>query len=358
MSRKRIAYYISSHGFGHAARTGPVLLQLHQNYDLFIKTEIPADYFQLLEVDHSYIRYSGDTGCVQKNFIDIDRAETLKRFQIQAADREHRLKEETAWLEKNAIDLVISDVPCAPLAAARQAGCPALLLANFTWHDIYSGFPEIESQPEILEILAEEYASASLQILPQAHLPNTLIEHQEEVGWISLKGQNIRGTLETPFQSDWSSKKVVFIYFGVFDSTQVDWKALGDLEEYLFLTRDPVPSDILPPNVKVVDERFLFPDLIASADLVMTKAGYSTFATALTHGKPILSCSRRDFREFEAMRAYLEDYRVGHIIPTDMFFAGDWGSELDRTVAMAVKGNVPLGGEKQVRSIVDRFLAG
>ena len=107
----------------------------------------------------------------------------------------------------------------------------------------------------------------------------------------------------------------------MFDSTQVNWKALGNLEDYVFLTRDPVPVNARPSNLYVLDETFLFPDLIASADVVMTKAGYSTFATALTHGKPLVSCSRVDFREFEAMRSYLERNEVGRIISTDRFFA-------------------------------------
>jgi len=358
LSRKRIAYYISSHGFGHAARTASVLLTLCADYDLYIKTEIPGDYFQILRLPHIYIRHKGDTGCVQKNFIDIDRTETLKRFQEYTQDRGVRLRAEVDWLEENEIDLVVSDVPSSPLRAAQSAGIPGLLLANFTWHDIYSGFPEIQDFPGLLDILKEEYGCASLQILPQCHLHNTLVANQEEVGWISLKGQSIRDTLQNYLKADWGSKKLVFIYFGVFDATQVNWKALAGLEDYVFLTRDPLPTEILPPNVHVLDEQFLFPNLIASVDLVMTKAGYSTFATALTHGKPVVSCSREDFREFEAMRSYLEQHQVGRLIPTDRFFDGDWGQALEETRVLQVEGKVPLGGEKQVRSIVDRFLTG
>lgn len=354
----RIAYYISAHGFGHAARSAPVLQTLSGFSDLYIKTEIPADYFHLVGVTHVYIRQPVDVGCVQKNFVEVDRTATLDAYRRFSGQREARLNAEVQWLEEQDIDLVVTDVPAWPLLAGRKAGIPALLLANFTWHDIYADFPEIRGQTDLLTRLEEEYGAATLQILPQCHLDNGLVKNKEEVGLISLKGRDIRARLEEALDTDFTSRKVVFIYFGVFDASQVDWQRLESMSEYLFLTRDPLPHPSPAANLHILDDRFLFPDLIASADVVLTKAGYSTIACALVHGKPVLSCSRDDFIEFTAMKRFLEEHRVGRIIDTATFFQGNWRADLEAVLRLSVEGRVRVDGETDVARIVRRYLGG
>ena len=358
MTTPRIAYYISAHGFGHAARSAPVLQTLSTFTDLYIKTEIAGDYFRLIGVPHVYIRQAVDVGCVQKNFVEVDRTATLDAYRRFSDQREARLQAEVQWFEDNGIDLAVTDVPAWPLLAGRQAGIPALLLANFTWHDIYRHFPESRHHADLLARLEEEYGAATLQILPQCHLDNGLIADKEEVGLISLKGRDMRNQLEAALGIEFGDRKVVFIYFGVFDASRVAWQRLEAMRDYVFLTRDPLPHPSPAANLHILDERFLFPDLIASADGVVTKAGYSTIACALVHGKPVLSCSRDDFIEFTAMQRFLEEHNVGRIIDTETFFRGDWQADLDATLGLPVAGRVRVDGETEVGHIVRRYLAG
>lgn len=358
MSTPRIAYYISAHGFGHAARSAPVLQTLAGFCDLFIKTEIPEDYFRLIGVPHVYIRKKVDVGCVQKTFVEVDRAATLEAYRNFSDHRDARLNAEVQWLEDNEIDLVLSDAPAWPLLAGRKAGIPALLITNFTWHDIYSHFPEIRDHADLLTRLEEEYRAATLQILPQCHLDNSLIAHKKEVGLISLKGRDIRPQLEQALEVDLSHRRMVFVYFGVFDASGVDWRNLSAMGDFVFLTRDPLPQPPPAANLHILDDRFLFPDLIASSDLVLTKAGYSTIACALVHGKPVLSCEREDFAEFAAMKRFLEDHHVGRIIDAQSFFRGDWREGIEAALPLTVTGKVRVDGEVEVGRIVRRYLGG
>lgn len=264
------------------------------------------------------------------------------------------MAEETRWLEENEIDLIISDASSLPLKAGQALGIPSLLICNFTWHDIYSHFPDAEKYQGILDALKEEYALATLQILPQCHIVNDVIANQQEVGFIARKGKNVRNRLEQALGITFKNKTVVFIYLGDMGAQSVQWENLKTLNDVVFLTRDPLPKNL--PNLFVLDENFLYQDLIASSDIVFTKAGYSTLATAFSHDKPVLSCSRPDFSEFTVMREYMEQKQIGSIMGSDKFFACDWGEDLRKVQKLSVSGKVPFNGEEEVLKTIDRML--
>ena len=262
------------------------------------------------------------------------------------------MSSEVQWLENHAIDLVVSDVPSLPLQAAKLFGVPSLLIANFTWHDIYAGLAGAAEQTELLDILKQEYAAATLHILPQCHIQPITDSPQQEVGFISKKGRDIRQQLE--LGGDLSNQTLVFIYLGDHDASSICWQNLEKIEECLFITRDSLPTNV--SNLFVLDDKFTYTDLIASSDIVLTKAGYSTLALAFNHGKPVLSCSREGFVEYAAIRNFLQERQVGLIIPPEKFFSGDWQESILQASQLKVAGKVKLEGATEVHNIIDNLL--
>ena len=295
-----------------------------------------------------------DAGCVQENFIHINFEKTFQKLEKFLSLADKRMTEETRWLKENEIDLILSDASSLPLRAGNALGIPSILICNFTWHDIYSHFPGAGKWKGILDSLKEEYAQASLQILPQCHIINDVIENKKEVGFIARKGKNVKNRLEQVLGTSFRGKTVLFIYLGDTGSQSVQWENLKQLKDVIFITRDPLPRNL--PNLFVLDDRFFYQDLIASSDIVCTKAGYSTLATAFFHGKPVLSCSRQHFHEFEVMRDYMHRKQVGFIMDSKKFFACDWGEDIQRARKLTVEGKVPLNGEEEVMKTIDRIL--
>ncbi|NIQ03104.1 MAG: hypothetical protein GWM98_24210, partial [Nitrospinaceae bacterium] len=187
-------------------------------------------------------------------------------------------------------------------------------------------------------------------------IPNSVTAAQKEVGFISLSGKPVRPELEQSLNRNLETKTIAFVYLGVFDSSRVQWRQLAEMRDTVFLTRDPIREEMAADNLVVLDERFSFPDLIASADVVVTKAGYSTLATAFNHGKPVLSCEREDFSEYRAMKRFMEEQKVGRIISSEEFFAGQWAGELEQTLKLDVRGKVRLNGAEEVAGIIGRYL--
>lgn len=328
------------------------------DYGIHIKTNVPQDFFQShLDGTCEVIPLQTDMGCIHGDFIHIDTQKTLHHLDQFYENQSARISSEARWLEENQIDLIISDAPGFPLKATRSLGIPGLLMSNFTWYDIYNAFPEAKQWEKTLDIVREEYSCATLQFLPQCHIDSDVIEKKEVVGFIGLRGQNIRSKLETQFPHQIRGKTIVYIYFGDFGSSSIQWMNLEKSSDCIFITPDSLNNASIPNNLLVLRNQFSHPDLIASSDIVFTKAGYSTLATALAHGKPVISCDRESFREVDAIKEFMIRNRVGLIIDSKKFYAGDWSETINTARDLTIKDKVRLNGEtdvvNRIRSILD-----
>lgn len=268
---------------------------------------------------------------------------------------ERSIEAETAWLSEQGIDLVLTDAEPQPLPAARRLRIPSRVVSNFTWHDIFSKFPGASQRIASLDVLEKAYASADGQLLPQMHIKNQVIDNQQEIGLLSMPGKNIRKSLEASF-SQFSNKSILaFIYMGQYGAETVQWERLGRLQDCLFITRDTIPNP--PANVIVLDERYRYPDLIASADVVCAKPGYSTLAAAFAHGKPVLTSPRSDFCEYEAIEKFIQDYNVGVVLKSDDFFSCDWQVAIEKALSLDDKKATPLNGEVEAEAILQTLLS-
>ncbi|MBT6902367.1 MAG: hypothetical protein HOA32_15330, partial [Nitrospina sp.] len=135
---KNLAYYISGHGYGHYARSIPVLKQLASDFNVHIKSQVSKSLFtQHLGEGVNHWLQSIDAGCRHiNNSLQVDPEETFKNF--ENFQGQSTIEAEKNWLRENQIALVLSDVASMPVKAAYDVGIPSILIGNFTWHDIYS----------------------------------------------------------------------------------------------------------------------------------------------------------------------------------------------------------------------------
>ena len=274
---------------------------------------------------------------------------------LQSFIENTQLEKEKKWLTDNQIDLIISDVASMPLKAGSHLKIPTILIGNFTWHDIYSHLPESNNNSELLQFLAEEYSYATLQVLPQCHLQNEIIKNKKEVGFISNSGKNIRNELELYLGIKAENKTLVFIYLGENGARSVDWKNLDTNKDCFFITRDPINHST--QSLTVLDESFSYYDLMASSDITLTKGGYSTLATSFANCNPVVTCERKDFFEFEAIRKYLLSREIGILINDKDFYNGNWQESIKDALNLTVKNKVPLNGEIEIADIVHQMLS-
>ena len=164
----RIAFIVSPHGFGHAARAAAVIEALHRvrpDVRPQIFTRVPTWFWEdSLTGEFDYHDALTDVGMVQKSPIEEDPAATLSALEairpLEAAARGL-----ASDLERLGCELVVCDISPLGLAAAKQAGIPSILVESFTWDWIYE--PYFEAEPGLREVareMGELFDGADLRI--------------------------------------------------------------------------------------------------------------------------------------------------------------------------------------------------
>jgi hypothetical protein len=122
--RNRIVYYVTSHGFGHLNRAAAVVESMPPGVSILVKThrdlfprwrESVRRHCELLDgvFDCGAVHPPGESSLV-------DATATLSKYnQVHAAALE-RLDGEIAFLRRNSIAAVVSDIAPLPLRAAKE----------------------------------------------------------------------------------------------------------------------------------------------------------------------------------------------------------------------------------------------
>src|SRR5512135_1927180 len=144
MNQHRIAWFISPHGFGHAARAAAIiqaLCEAHPGIGIEIFTRVPEWFFgDSLTGSFRYHPLVTDVGLVQETSLKEDAARTLERldrFFPFGTKLVERLARVVRRLECRCI---VCDIAPLGIAVARRAGIPSVLVENFTWDWIYQAY--------------------------------------------------------------------------------------------------------------------------------------------------------------------------------------------------------------------------
>ena len=136
---KRILFYISGHGYGHATRMIEVIKEIRlqaPETEIHIQTDAPSWLFSLsLGNDCCLISVSCDTGAVQQTSFEVDAKATLESFAEFYRTWDDRVQAEAQYIKNNRIDVVVGDIPPMAFEAAHKAdeayfslgdaGCPS-----------------------------------------------------------------------------------------------------------------------------------------------------------------------------------------------------------------------------------------
>ena len=160
-----IAYFITPHGFGHASRAAAVMAATSNlitgiRFELF--TTCPQWIFEeSLETQFGYHPVPTDIGLVQTSPLSEDLPATCRQLNRMLPFDKSVVKGLASEILKLNCRLVICDIAPLGITVARAAGVPSVLVENFTWDWIYSGYLEAEPglKPHI-DYLAEIFRQA------------------------------------------------------------------------------------------------------------------------------------------------------------------------------------------------------
>ena len=164
-----IVFYVSGHGFGHAARATEVvnaLARLEPAVPIVVRASVPEWFLRAsLQAPAEVSPCETDTGVVQHDGLSIDEDETARRAAAFYAGFDACVERERRWLVDRSATIVVGDIPPLAFAAAQAAGVPSVAISNFTWDWIYAGFPNFDRlAPGVRQQIADANALATLAL--------------------------------------------------------------------------------------------------------------------------------------------------------------------------------------------------
>lgn len=358
----RLAYFISPHGYGHAARAAAVMNALHRlepdaRFELF--TQVPAWFFSdSLTAPFGYHPLLTDIGLAQKNSLAEDLPETLQRLADFLPFRPAQLEALAQQLHRLECRLVMCDISPLGIAAAHSAGLPAVLIENFTWDWIYEGY--LASTPQLgqyVEHMRRLFSRADYHIQTEPVCrPNTAHLTTGPVGRPGrTPAQVTRQKLGLP-----AGAAVILLTMGGIPWDYTFLAQLHSCPDYYFIIPGGSQQPELRHNLALLPHHspFYHPDLVNASDAVVGKLGYSTLAEVYQAGIPFGYIPRPGFRESEVMRHYVDRRLPSRPITAAQFESGAWLDLLPELLAQPRRPQGQANGAEQAARFIANLLKG
>ena len=317
-NRGGVAVYVTSHGFGHLNRTVAVLNRLPSDIPLVIrcKHDLFAHWNERLKRPARLDAHVSDVGALNP---PGDSAATDGEATLELAARVHaeamgRVECDAQKLRDEGTAAVLCDAPAAPLVAARKAGIPGFLLANFTWADIYE--PHARKlggeAPGFVAELRKHYRQATELFRAEPALKMDDVAPTVEVGMVVTPGHDRRAELRRRLGVS-GGDRLVYFYVGRYGQADLDWKRMERMGKrgIHFVGFHPAPAGPVPNLHLLPPESWTGADLAASSDAIVAKAGYGTACEAMVAGTPFIYPPRVGFAEHRALDRALRSWGGG-----------------------------------------------
>jgi hypothetical protein len=333
-----IFYYISAHGFGHMVRDCEVIRNLPPEIPLVLRTA-GAQWFLRNELAGRPIEIAPaqfDRGTLGPDSSQIDLARTIDQVESLIAREEAELKEEVALLKARGARLVVSDVPSFALEAAREAGVPSILIANFTWAGIYQHLADHfcddgalrERTLRVIDHLQHQYDMGDLMLAADMCIPMRACHARRDVPMIARRGMNRRDILTRELGLN-PARPILLLYIGREGIVDVRWERLKEFADLQLIAFNPPPGS--EPYVHALPESLVdHSDAVASVDAVIAKPGYGMCGECIATGTPLIYMTRPQFAEMEAIDEIMQRWGGGLRIEEEDFKGLNWGPCLGR----------------------------
>lgn len=333
MSKINLAYFISSHGYGHAARACAVMnaiLQKLPDTHFLIFTQAPQWFFEdsLPKGAFTYIETFTDVGFVQQSPFREDLSRTLQVLGEHLPFSQGEIASLAAHLSAQNCKAVFCDVSALGILTAQKAQIPSVLIENFTWDWLYRHYEKkMPGFAPFADYLNSVYATVTLHIqtIPFTHAVRGAMVVPPVSRRPKHTVEEIRSKLGIPFAA-----KAVLISTGGIKTRHKFLDKLEAMKNIYFIVPHDVRSILHEENVIVLPHhsQFYHPDLVLAADTVVCKSGYSTVAEAYFLNKPLMLVTRPYFPESPFIEAFVKKHFVHRFIEPECFNAGDWLDQL------------------------------
>ncbi len=323
---KKLAYYITAHGYGHGTRSCDIINALHSvapKIPIVVKTDLPLAFMQSrLPPAIRMVGGAFDTGLAQKDSIRVDLEASLHAVKKLYSHEQDLIAQEVDFMNRENIGIVVADIPAIPLEAARRANVPAIATGNFGWDWIYSDFVQHDPRWQTyVEKFRNVYRETDLLLRQPFAEPMSAFPNQIDLPLLAKPGTDRREHIAKSTGAD-SAKKWVLLSF---TTLNLDTRALEKItkpNDYEFFSVDPL--EWKGSGIHCIDRATIsFTDALASVDIVVTKPGFGIVSECIANDKPMIYADRENFLEYPVLVEGIERYCRNAFIPAAELYSGN-----------------------------------
>ncbi len=326
-----IVFYVSGHGYGHAVRCAEVMraiLARAPGARIHARTTAPAWLFPAGGAVH-LSEASLDVGVLQAHSLTLDPDATWRAMGAILDRAEDLVAAEAGFLRALGARVVVGDIPPPAFEAARRAGVPGLAIANFSWDWIYRAYLPAEPRfGPLIDAMSSLYAAATLCLRLPFHGDLSVFPAFRDIPLIARR--SVRGRAGARRDLGIGDGPLALLSFGGFGLAPLPVAAIARAYPAWTFLVPWIPGERGPANLRVLDGRTIrHEDLVAAADVVVTKPGYGIVAECLAGGARVLYTSRGDFPEYPILEAALRRHAQARFVAPEDLLAGRIGEALD-----------------------------
>jgi L-arabinokinase len=324
-ARPQIAFYISGHGFGHASRSIELIKAIaaaDRRVRFLVRTSVQGWLFEAVRGVVDLQEGEVDTGLVQIDSLHFDEEQTA----VGAADFyrtfDERVDAEAQLLRAAGADLVIGDIPPLAFAAAHRAGVTSVAVGNFTWDWIYGIYPAFETlAPEVIPTIRAAYRTTTRALrLPFHGGFEPMAAVTEDIPLIARRSRRdpaeTRRLLDVP-----AGRPLVLASFGAYGAS-LPYDTITAAGEITLMNVEQFPPHGLE-----------YQDLVAAADVVVSKPGYGIVSECIANDTALLYTSRGRFAEYDLFVNEMPEVLRCRFIPQEDLMCGRWAGALAALLA-------------------------
>lgn len=336
---KAIAYFISPHGFGHAARATAIMTTLHQldpEICFEIYTLIPEWFFsESLIAPFHYHALKTDIGLIQSSPLAEDPSATLHALNQFFPFSQDHIGQIAQNLADRCCLYAICDISPLGILAGKTAGIPTVLIENFTWDWIYENYSqEYPGFSKHITLLNEVFQKPDIHILAQPYC-QPAADAQLVARPISRSPKKDPRAIRSDLGIA-KNEKMILITMGGIPQSFHSMESLGRFSNAVFVIPGGGQQFIRTGNLILLPHHssFYHPDLINACDAAVGKAGYSTIAELYNAGIPFGYFSRNSFRESSFLTAFIDENMPGIEMQGQQISDTDWQNQIPELLSL------------------------
>lgn len=320
---KKIGCFVTSHGYGHAARMTAVLDSLSSRvpHTPHIFTSVPESIFTQSLTNYRYHYHLTDIGFIQKDAFQIDIDATCSRLSTFVPYSETTINRFVEECKR--MSVIVSDISPLGICVAKRLGIPSILVENFTWAWLYNSFTnDFPQMGQFARYFEEQFAQADFHIQTEPLCNPAKVDLH--CGPIFRRTKENSTTIKNKFEC--GQRKVVVVTMGGISFIPSFLGSLKSYNDFFFIFCGQDKDCKVSKNVQLLNRStdLYHPDLINCADIVVFKSGYSTLAECFQAGNATICVKRDGFAESEIIENYAKQFLHSTLIEQADFVSGKW----------------------------------